>query len=208
MWTCSPEKNSYKKTIFRSFSGHFQLLTVKWVVKWAFNWHIWIAFHVLLICHMTLNVFFSIFGLVTPLLGRSRMPPLKNFFRLWKYRYKPLSMPKFSFLSQLVWTCPPSYRSLTCDYPLYNFFFDMSPVLPKMKEHQNENLRFPEITVNGSNVLWIQEEIVKHLYVKNSTSLDLQNFYNLKILQSNYLTEIMSTYLLWVLDPRLFLLHQ
>ena len=85
----------------------------------------------------------------------------------------------------------------------------MSPVLPKMKEHQNENLRFPEITVNGSNVLWIQEEIgVKHLYVKNSTSLDLQNFYNLKILQSNYLTEIMSTYLLWVLDPRLFLLHQ
>ena len=38
VWTCSPEKNRYKK----QFSGHFQLLTVKWVVKWTFNWPIWV----------------------------------------------------------------------------------------------------------------------------------------------------------------------
>ena len=54
------KKTVIKKTIFRPFSGHFQLLTVKWVVKWAFNWHICIELFMCfwLICHMTQNVFF------------------------------------------------------------------------------------------------------------------------------------------------------
>ena len=54
-----------KKTVIKKrFSGHFQLLTVKWVVKWAFNWHIWIELFMgfRLICHMTQNIFFSISG--------------------------------------------------------------------------------------------------------------------------------------------------
>ena len=57
-------KTVNKKSIFRSFSGHFQLLTVKWVVKWAFNWHIWIELFMgfRLICHMTQNIFFQFLG--------------------------------------------------------------------------------------------------------------------------------------------------
>ena len=81
VWTCSPEKNSYKKTIFRSFSGHFQLLTVKWVVKWAFNWHIWIELFMgfRLICHMTQNIFFlNILG-GYPLWWFQSAPPPPNF---------------------------------------------------------------------------------------------------------------------------------
>ena len=50
-----------------------------------------------------------------------------------------MSMQKFSFLSQLVWTCPPSpiYRSLTSDYPLLKVLksrpFQMSTPYFQMK---------------------------------------------------------------------------
>ena len=44
--------------------------------------------------------FFNILGGNPPWRGGPEGPPLKNSLRLWKYRSKPLFMPKISFLSQ------------------------------------------------------------------------------------------------------------
>ena len=78
-----PSINSYKK----QFSGNCQLLTVEWVVIWAFDWYIWIELFMgfQLICHMTQNIFFNILGGYPPW-GVPGCPPSAPFwFIIWKY---------------------------------------------------------------------------------------------------------------------------
>ena len=64
VWTCSPEKNSYKKTIFRSFSAADGQMSGQMSIQLTYLSR---AFHVLSIdmSHDPKRVF-SIFGVVTP----------------------------------------------------------------------------------------------------------------------------------------------
>ena len=107
------KKNSYKKNdfpvIFRSFSAADGQMSGQMSIQLTYLNR---AFYGLSIdmSHDPKHIF-SIFGWLPPP-GGVQDAPLKNFFRSWKDRSKPLSMPKFGFLSKLVLTLLPHLWTL------------------------------------------------------------------------------------------------
>ena len=75
VWTCSPEKNSYKKTIFRSFSAADGQMSGQMSIQLTYLNR---AFHGLSIdmSHDPEHIF-SVFGVVTPPGGVQGGPPSK-----------------------------------------------------------------------------------------------------------------------------------
>ena len=72
--------NAASKSMF-----NFHLLTVKWLVKWAFNWHIWIELFMgfRLICHMTQNIFFQFLGWLPPFVSLGKLGPGRSPVFMW-----------------------------------------------------------------------------------------------------------------------------